>query len=216
LSVLNPSLMVTRPFQTLFPVFDTFAFSLSLSLSTFNFLQFQLPSALLLATAAAAAPSSATRDAVIHRSRRLPSESTLLQGPPLTHSRSQHHPGLSRSSHRRNYVPILDASLPWAAPWDQTMRQRSRTGSRASSLATPSVEQQQQNPLQQPSAQGASGATTGLCRRCTNVVGEFFNQFHKVSGTYYLPALLGSYKSKLQPTSSRPKPATPGTELDGW
>jgi len=62
-----------------------------------------------------------------------------------------------------------------------------------------------------------SQATEGICRHCGELIGRFFNLFHKVSGTYYLPALLGSWDSRLRPTAGRqPRTAAPDSELDGW
>lgn len=62
-----------------------------------------------------------------------------------------------------------------------------------------------------------SHATEGICRHCGCNIGRFYNLFHKVSGTYYLPALLGSWDSRLRPTAGRqPRTAAPDSELDGW
>src|SRR5262245_2453730 len=43
-----------------------------------------------------------------------------------------------------------------------------------------------------PSSRGspAHRATKALCIRCKGPVGDFFNSFHKITGSYYLPALL--------------------------
>ncbi|ORY04006.1 hypothetical protein BCR34DRAFT_627159 [Clohesyomyces aquaticus] len=60
----------------------------------------------------------------------------------------------------------------------------------------------------------ASRSTTGRCRRCKNDVGEFYNSWHKITGSYYLPALLGSYSSRLQP-NGRQKEAAVGTDIEG-
>jgi len=59
------------------------------------------------------------------------------------------------------------------------------------------------------------GATKGFCKLCKGGVGDFFNSWIKVTGSYYLPALLGSYSSVLS-AKGRQKPASMGTELDGW
>jgi hypothetical protein len=60
-----------------------------------------------------------------------------------------------------------------------------------------------------------SKSTTGACKRCNGVVGHFFNSWHKITGTYYLPAMPGSYSSMLR-AHGRQKAATIGTDLDGW
>lgn len=60
-----------------------------------------------------------------------------------------------------------------------------------------------------------SRSTTGACKRCKHVVGQFFNSWNKITGTYYLPALTGSYSSSLR-AHGRQKAATMGTDLDGW
>ncbi|KAF2663029.1 hypothetical protein K491DRAFT_686189 [Lophiostoma macrostomum CBS 122681] len=59
-----------------------------------------------------------------------------------------------------------------------------------------------------------SKSTIGVCKRCNGVVGHFFNSWHKITGTYYLPAMPGSYSSKLEPHGKQ-KAATIGTDLDG-
>jgi hypothetical protein len=58
-------------------------------------------------------------------------------------------------------------------------------------------------------------AATAFCRRCHAGVGHFFNSWIQVTGSYYLPALLGSYSSTLSAVG-RQKSASMGTELDGW
>ncbi|KAF2874826.1 hypothetical protein BDV95DRAFT_591600 [Massariosphaeria phaeospora] len=60
----------------------------------------------------------------------------------------------------------------------------------------------------------ASRSTTGFCRRCLKPIGQFFNSWHKVTGTYYLPAMLGSYTSSLAQRGKQ-KAASVGTDLDG-
>ncbi|KAF2278164.1 uncharacterized protein EI97DRAFT_440676 [Westerdykella ornata] len=68
------------------------------------------------------------------------------------------------------------------------------------------------------SALGASRATVGECNRCHSIVGEFFNLFHRVPGSssYYLPALLGSWSSRLTPMTGSPRTASPGSDLESW
>ncbi|KAF2750564.1 hypothetical protein M011DRAFT_474081 [Sporormia fimetaria CBS 119925] len=62
---------------------------------------------------------------------------------------------------------------------------------------------------------GACKPVRALCKRCVIHVGDFFNRFHRISGTYYLPVLLGSWTSKLRPSSEVPHRAAVGTELEG-
>ncbi|KAF2187096.1 hypothetical protein K469DRAFT_705651 [Zopfia rhizophila CBS 207.26] len=57
-------------------------------------------------------------------------------------------------------------------------------------------------------------STTAFCKKCSEVVGEFYNSWHKITGTYYLPTLLGSYSSRLR-AHGRQKAASLGTDLDG-
>jgi hypothetical protein len=64
-------------------------------------------------------------------------------------------------------------------------------------------------------AEPPSRATKGVCEACGAVVGDFFNSWIKVTGSYYLPALLGSYSSVLSAVG-RQRPATVDSELDGW
>ncbi|CAI9627046.1 unnamed protein product [Alternaria burnsii] len=57
-------------------------------------------------------------------------------------------------------------------------------------------------------------AAKAFCKNCKNNVGDFYNSWYKVTGSYYVPALLGSYSSTLQPMGKL-KPASKGTELAG-
>lgn len=57
-------------------------------------------------------------------------------------------------------------------------------------------------------------STKGFCKKCSAQVGEFYNGWVKITGTYYLPALLGSYNSLLR-ESGRQKAASLGTALNG-
>ncbi|KAF2270431.1 hypothetical protein CC78DRAFT_573713 [Lojkania enalia] len=59
-----------------------------------------------------------------------------------------------------------------------------------------------------------SKSTTGMCKNCGGRVGEFYNSWHQVTGTYYLPTLLGSYNSKLRPHGKQTA-ASMGTDIDG-
>jgi hypothetical protein len=60
-----------------------------------------------------------------------------------------------------------------------------------------------------------SRAAKAFCKNCKNQIGDFYNSWYKVTGSYYVPALLGSYRSTLRPMS-KPKAASKGTELAGW
>ncbi|KAF1842646.1 uncharacterized protein K460DRAFT_356474 [Cucurbitaria berberidis CBS 394.84] len=57
-------------------------------------------------------------------------------------------------------------------------------------------------------------STEGFCRNCSNNVGEFYNSWHKVTGSYFVPTLLGSYRSLLKSTGKQ-KAASKGTDLEG-
>jgi RNA polymerase-binding transcription factor DksA len=60
-----------------------------------------------------------------------------------------------------------------------------------------------------------SRSTKGFCRNCGSNIGEYYNSWHKVTGSYYVPALLGSYKSLLR-CSGKQKAASRGTAIEGW
>ncbi|KAF2622770.1 hypothetical protein BU25DRAFT_494851 [Macroventuria anomochaeta] len=55
---------------------------------------------------------------------------------------------------------------------------------------------------------------TAFCKKCDGKIGEFYNSWHKVTSSYYSPALLGSYRSLLR-TSDQRKEALDSTELAG-
>ncbi len=61
----------------------------------------------------------------------------------------------------------------------------------------------------------ANRSVTAFCRKCNGKVGEFYNSWHKVTSSYYSPALLGSYRSLLRVSDER-KEASDSTELAGW
>ncbi len=64
--------------------------------------------------------------------------------------------------------------------------------------------------------QGSSSlAITAVCRQCSAVLGEFYNAWIRISGTYYLPALRSSYRITGLRESGKARPAL-GSELDGW
>lgn len=58
-------------------------------------------------------------------------------------------------------------------------------------------------------------STKGVCRRCGSMAGEFYNSWLKITNSYHLPTLPGSYRSFLR-EHGRQKPATMGTVLVGW
>jgi hypothetical protein len=58
-------------------------------------------------------------------------------------------------------------------------------------------------------------STKGFCKNCGTNIGEYYNSWHKVTGSYYVPALLGSYRSLLK-SSGRQKAASRGTAMEGW
>ncbi|KAF1911609.1 hypothetical protein BDU57DRAFT_590883 [Ampelomyces quisqualis] len=57
-----------------------------------------------------------------------------------------------------------------------------------------------------------SRSTKGFCKNCGSNIGEYYNSWHKVTRTYYMPALLGSYRNLLK-SSGKQKAASrgPGT-----
>ncbi|KAH7372369.1 hypothetical protein BKA66DRAFT_443712 [Pyrenochaeta sp. MPI-SDFR-AT-0127] len=59
-----------------------------------------------------------------------------------------------------------------------------------------------------------SRSTKGFCRSCKNNIGDFYNSWHKVTGSYFVPALLGSYQSLLN-RAGKQKAASKGTDLEG-
>ncbi|KAF2436571.1 hypothetical protein EJ08DRAFT_691734 [Tothia fuscella] len=57
-------------------------------------------------------------------------------------------------------------------------------------------------------------STIAHCRACDKPFGEFFNGWSKVTGSYYLPSLPGSYTVSLHP-KGKPKPASAESALVG-
>ncbi|XP_014558379.1 hypothetical protein COCVIDRAFT_14506 [Bipolaris victoriae FI3] len=57
-------------------------------------------------------------------------------------------------------------------------------------------------------------STKGYCRHCRTHVGDFYNSWSRITGTLHVPALLGSYSSRLK-TAGSPEPALKGTALNG-
>ncbi len=58
-------------------------------------------------------------------------------------------------------------------------------------------------------------STTAHCRHCKASIGDFYNAWHKVTGSYFVPALLGSYTHLLQNTG-KVKAASKGNDVEGW
>jgi hypothetical protein len=58
-------------------------------------------------------------------------------------------------------------------------------------------------------------STKGFCVNCRNSIGDFYNSWSKITGSYFVPALLGSYSTTLRPTGKQ-KAASKGTVLEGW
>jgi hypothetical protein len=58
-------------------------------------------------------------------------------------------------------------------------------------------------------------STKGFCKNCGSNIGEYYNSWHKVTSSYYMPALLGSYQSLLK-SSGKQKAASRGTDIEGW
>ena len=60
-----------------------------------------------------------------------------------------------------------------------------------------------------------SRSTKGFCKSCDNMIGDFYNSWYRVTGSYYIPTLLGSYSVSLRSTGKQ-KAASKGTDLEGW
>ena len=58
-------------------------------------------------------------------------------------------------------------------------------------------------------------SVAAFCKNCHSNIGEFYNSWHKVTSSYYSPALLGSYRSLLRRADQK-KEASDSTELAGW
>jgi hypothetical protein len=63
---------------------------------------------------------------------------------------------------------------------------------------------------------GASRSTVAHCLACKASFGEFFNSWRKVTGSYYLPSLAGSYSITGLHAKGKPKPASQESQLHGW
>lgn len=58
---------------------------------------------------------------------------------------------------------------------------------------------------------------TAHCRHCDATIGTFYNNWLKVTGSYYLPSLIGSYNViGLTISKGEPKVATNANALEGW
>lgn len=55
----------------------------------------------------------------------------------------------------------------------------------------------------------------GQCKHCHADIGEFFNSWIKVTGSYYMPVMVGSYQLVNLQTSN-PKPASSNSSLREW
>jgi hypothetical protein len=62
----------------------------------------------------------------------------------------------------------------------------------------------------------SSRSTIAQCKRCGSDIGEFYNSCVKVTGSYYLPALVGSYRITGLAPFNVPKQASPESSLNGW
>lgn len=58
-------------------------------------------------------------------------------------------------------------------------------------------------------------STTAHCRHCKASIGDFYNSWHRVTGSYFVPALLGCYTHLLQNTG-KVKAASKGNDVEGW
>ena len=82
-----------------------------------------------------------------------------------------------------------------------------------SGAATDSAADANDSPLHLEASLNRS--TKGICRNCKGTIGEFYNSWYRITGSYYVPALLGSYRSYLRRTGKQ-KAASNGTDIEGW
>lgn len=68
----------------------------------------------------------------------------------------------------------------------------------------------------QSSDEDVSRSTNGFCRKCNSNIGEFYNGWIKITNTYYLPALVGSYSAPGLQLAPKAKVALIGSEFEGW
>jgi len=65
----------------------------------------------------------------------------------------------------------------------------------AADMTNPTAMDVDPSPAPQPDDEdGGSRSAIGQCKKCQSDVGEFFNSWIKVTGSYYLPAMVGSYR----------------------
>ncbi|KAJ9669267.1 hypothetical protein H2201_000619 [Coniosporium apollinis] len=67
----------------------------------------------------------------------------------------------------------------------------------------------------QSSDEEVSRSTNGFCRKCNSNIGEFYNGWIKITKTYYLPALVGSYSVPGLQLAPKAKVALIGSEFEG-
>jgi len=58
--------------------------------------------------------------------------------------------------------------------------------------------------------------TKAHCRKCHRCIGEFYNGWLKITGSYFLPALADAYSTHDIRRSGRERDAAVDTELAGW
>lgn len=59
-------------------------------------------------------------------------------------------------------------------------------------------------------------SVTAVCKRCGKDVAEMYNAFIQITGSYFMPAMPGSYSITSLDRKGKSKRAQEGTELDGW
>jgi hypothetical protein len=59
-------------------------------------------------------------------------------------------------------------------------------------------------------------STIAYCKSCGAEFGEFYNSWSKVTGSYYLPCMVGSYRCTGLRPKSKPKAASPESALVEW
>jgi len=59
-------------------------------------------------------------------------------------------------------------------------------------------------------------STEGFCRSCRHQIGEFYNSWVRVTGSYYLPALESSYRLTGAKRAAMVQKASSDSSLAGW
>ena len=59
-------------------------------------------------------------------------------------------------------------------------------------------------------------STIARCKACGADFGEFYNGWLKVTGSYYLPSRVGTYRITGLHPKGKPKPASADSTLVGW